>query len=192
MIVTPLRSKETFLESVRATENYRQKLARKLQRYHGAVAIFSAIDVGQKGNPHLHWLVYSPFIARAQLQHFQQAFDCTVPGCKHVAGDRACEGSWDVHIKEVDTDAVREVLKYSVSPKADSDYHIALFLAMYGKHRVQTYGLARKKILRAVEDAYDDEHVKHKCPICDKVMPIVQQGYIRNHVVHLFNVSDTG
>jgi hypothetical protein len=201
-IISPtLRTKSTFLDSVRAMEDYRSKLCKWLQRYHGVVAIFASLDVGKNGVSHMHLLVYSPFIARAKLIHYQKSIDCRIPGCAHGAYDETCGGSFDIDIRQLYAKrdskghrvkgGVREVLKYAVSPKADSDHHVALFLAMYRKHRVQTYGLANRKLLVAVEEAYEDEHVRHMCPVCSKVMPIVLHGYIKNHIVRLKTMHDT-
>jgi hypothetical protein len=192
IVTFTLRPKSTFLDSIRAIEDYRSKVSKWLKRYHGAVAIIAAIDVGENGVPHFHSLVYSPYIAREHLLHYQKAIDCTVPGCTHGAYDKACGGAHQVWPTAVKNEGgVREVLKYAVTPKADSDYHVAVFLAMYGKNRIQTYELARKKILRAVEDTYEDEHVRHMCPVCSKVMPIVLHGYIRDHIVRLKTMRDT-
>lgn len=202
MITVALRGAGDLLHDIGATLRLRPRLARWLRNHHGAVAQFWALDVGPDGHPHLHGLVYSPFVPRDLVQRWLRAQDCTVPGCKHeLADDRCdeckaakvspcphldggrqrCNGSWVVDVRAAWSP--QEVLKYSVSPDAkgnDRDDHAELrlfvYLATAGEHRIQGYGAARVKAIREVEQHVEDIFVKGFCPVCGQEMIEVGAG----------------
>lgn len=151
-------------------QGLRKRLSRQLSKM-GAVASYSALDVGaEHGHVHLHVLCYAPFLPRAVLQHWLQSQDCSKPGCKHVAGDRSCEGSWDVDIRKAWSPD--ECLKYSIgydNPDQEqlADLHVAVYLTTYGRHRIETYGLAKPGQLPKVDAADPQLGV---CPLCGTQM----------------------
>lgn len=155
---------------VRGDAGLRKRLSRQLYNW-GAAAAYVALDVGEKnGHVHLHCLVYAPFISREAIQHWLQSQDCHKPGCKHVAGDRECEGSWDADIRRAYNPA--EAMKYSVgydNPDREdlADLHVAVYLATYGRHRVETYLLARPGAVPEVDRAEPERGV---CPFCGAPM----------------------
>lgn len=192
MISLGLRDTGNLIEDIRRTigdphggdRGLRAKLMRFLTGHCGAAAAYVALDVGaEHGHVHLHALVYSPFISRAQLQHWLQSQDCDVPGCKHVAGDRNCHGSWDVDVRKAYSPD--EALKYTISPEehgdpeALADLRVAVYLATYKRHRVETYGLAKPGAVAVVDAAEQrelDEHDGKRCPHCGGPMTAMYVG----------------
>ena len=188
MLTVSLRGNGNLPQNLNDTLTYRTQLARRLRNYHGAVLVIGALDVGPDGHPHLHFLVYCPFLPREQIQLWQKAHDCTVEGCKHPADDRCdackeanidcvhphangrprCNGSWVVDVRRAYSPD--EVLKYSVSPKAQPEAHLAVYLTTYRRHRVECYGLARLRVWEGKEE------IPGFCSVCGQELEIVFVG----------------
>lgn len=204
MLTVSLRGNGNLAQDIDEALTYRKVLARRLRDHHGVIAAIGSLDVGDNGHPHIHFLIYSPYIPRGQIQQWQKARDCTVPGCKHPADDRCptcreagvdcdhdhpdgrvrCNGSWVVNIKFAYSPD--DVVKYSVSPSSkghtDTADHAALRLAVYvvahKRHRTETYGLAKLKSFDAsVELAQDD--VDH-CKCCGQPLVLIAVGERRS------------
>jgi hypothetical protein len=169
---------------LKGNQGLRARFMRYLAKHEGAIAAYAALDIGAvNAHVHLHVLVYAPYLPRERLQHWLQSQDCTIPGCKHVAGDRSCNGSWDVDVRVADTPD--EALKYSISPKGRDDIEhadlcVAVALCTYKRHRVETYGLAKPGALSLVDVAEARalaEYDGRLCPHCGGPMERFKAGH---------------
>lgn len=180
LLTIATRKAQSIVEDVEDQIRIRRLLLRFLTRRYGVIAAFAAVEVGAGGNAHLHVLVYSPYLPRAELQHWLQSQDCTVPGCMHRAGDRACGGSWAVDVRACYDP--REALKYACSPDAKhgnrddfAEIRLLTYLVLYKRHRIETYGLAKPGCWKAV-DLVDDVLEFGFCPYCGCKMEVIDVG----------------
>jgi hypothetical protein len=180
LVTVSTRKAASLVHDVDAQIRLRKAFVRFVSRRWGLPAAFGAVEVGAKGNAHLHMLVYSPFLPRAELQHWLQAHDCDVQGCKHKAGDRTCRGSWTVDVRACFDP--REPLKYACSPDASNmdnedfaEMRLLTYLILYRRHRIETYGLAKPGAWKNVDLV--DVYLEHGfCPYCGQQMIIVEVG----------------
>jgi hypothetical protein len=138
------------------------------------------------------------------MERWLRAYDCTVPGCKHEPNDRCpecirekrkcdhndgdrvrCNGSWNVDVKVAETP--HEALKYSVSCDDGIDSHrnaemaIAVYLWTYGRHRIETYGLAKPGAISIVDSVDKElEDSDRCCPDCSKPLVDIMVGEKRD------------
>ena len=125
--------------------------------------------------------------------------------CAHPDGARTrCDGSWSVDVRRVrDEKGLREGLKYASKPVLLAyephrgvsmpellhvEKALRFYLALRGRHRVESYGLARK---RAPEDEAEAEDVEPgddaaHCPTCKATLrPLVGWLWCRaTHRMH--------
>jgi len=182
LLTIGLRKKDNLFEAIHDAFALRNRLARLLERKFGVVAAYIAIEISPGGLVHLHCLIYSPYIPREQLQHWLQSQDCDVPGCRHVPGDRSCTGSWIVDIRKAYSP--HDALKYACSPDPkgnDRDDHAELrvltHLALYKRHRIETYGLARPCYWKKADTV--EEIIEHGfCPHCGSEMITTEKGIL--------------
>lgn len=177
MITSTLRGTGDLRHDIDTTLKHRARLSRRLKR-HGMIAEYGSLDVGSGGNPHLHLLVYSPYIDREALRLWQCGLTCDVPGCDHAQDNERCTGSWGIDIREAYSPD--EGLKYAVASDGDPDLRLAVYLFSKGRHRVETYGLARPALYPDAELDERDKRVEAGfCPDCGQELVTVAVGVRR-------------
>jgi hypothetical protein len=197
-----LRDTGDLEADIERTLKYRAKLKRVLEEKFHAQAIWIKLDIGEEnGHPHLHALIYAPFINRERLVVWQKKQTCTVKGCKHPADDRCdecrankcechhphddgslrCNGAWDVDLRQADDPG--EVLKYVCSPSLPAtELRLAVYIATYRRKRTMTYGLARPNAIPAMEATVKKERAESAananiCPECGQVLVYESCGW---------------
>jgi hypothetical protein len=204
MISVSPRGTGDIVDDVDNVKRIRRKLTRELNK-RGAIAIIWNLHVGIENHTvHLHGLMYSPFIPQDDLGEWLVQKTCTVKNCSHPQSERTlnrfadrfgfgiaerkqprCNGSFCVHIETAYTpyDAISYVARTYKSYNGATLFdfavvRLAMYLATYRSHRIQTCGLARPK--RRLPNNSIAEVVDRKvCRCCGQEMMIVADGVMR-------------
>jgi hypothetical protein len=88
-----LKQSGSAADRLDAAVELRAKFMRLMRRRYDMMAGFASIEMGPTGNIHIHAVVYSAYVPRADLQRWLRSQDCTVPNCAHPPDDRcaACK-----------------------------------------------------------------------------------------------------